>query len=223
MERSSFPGFTAQQLKWIACAFMLCDHIGALLLPQHFFLRGLGRLAFPIFAFMTANGYLHTQNVCRYLLRLAVFALLYQPVYSFCMGPGHINIFVTLFFGLAAIWLFERLRELIDGRILPYLPVLLIFVLAEGLHIEYGGYGIGLIFTAYLFYQQPKALCLSWLLLAGFYLYTHWPLWVQAWSLLSLPLLLCYNQQRGRGSKWLFYGFYCLHIPILYAIGRFLL
>ena len=71
-------GLSATALKYLACLFMLIDHIGLLLFPQIVVLRDIGRLAFPLFAFMLANGYRHTSNYWHYLLRLSLFAAGFQ-------------------------------------------------------------------------------------------------------------------------------------------------
>ncbi len=69
-------------LKIIAIITMLIDHIGAIYIsprlhPQAYLLfRGIGRLAFPIFVFLIVEGFHHTRNVKKYLIRLGVFALL---------------------------------------------------------------------------------------------------------------------------------------------------
>ena len=63
-------------LKVIAAISMTIDHIGAVLLPQYYFLRIIGRLAFPIYCFLMVNGFLHTRNIKKYIGRLAVFAVI---------------------------------------------------------------------------------------------------------------------------------------------------
>ena len=55
-------GLSNDRLKIIAAAAMLIDHIGAYLLPQVRILRIIGRIAFPIFAFMIAEGCRYTKN-----------------------------------------------------------------------------------------------------------------------------------------------------------------
>ena len=49
-------GLTNNQLKIIAMVSMLFDHVGKELLPQYTVLQIIGRLAFPIFAYMIAEG-----------------------------------------------------------------------------------------------------------------------------------------------------------------------
>ena len=212
----------ACQLKWIACISMLIDHIGVFLFPQYQLLRVLGRLAFPIFAFMVANGYRHTRNLGRYFMRLGLFAILYQPIYRICLGD-HFNIFATLFIGMAAIYLYEQLLHRAGYPVLAWIPPIALSVLAQALHLEYGAYGVILIFTAHLFFQNPQGLIISWVLASLAYVTIYWPTTTQAYALFALPLLLHYNQQRGRNNKWLFYIFYCTHIPLLYLVQQILL
>lgn len=72
-------------LKLWAAFFMLLDHIGYYLHPYlpdtlYVLLRSVGRLAFPIFAFSIARGYMRTRNQSRYFLRLLLFAGLSELV-----------------------------------------------------------------------------------------------------------------------------------------------
>lgn len=68
MEVRSWKGLNATQLKLIAAFTMLLDHAGALLFPEVMILRVIGRLAYPLFAFMIAEGCRHTRNKLRYFL-----------------------------------------------------------------------------------------------------------------------------------------------------------
>ena len=73
MQRIGINGFT---LKWIAIVSMLIDHMGAILFPQYIEMRIVGRLAFPIYCFLLAEGAVHTSNIRRYEIRLLAFACL---------------------------------------------------------------------------------------------------------------------------------------------------
>jgi hypothetical protein len=106
--------------------------------------------------------------------------------------------------------------------------VLAISILAELIHVEYGMYGIAMIFTAHLFFTDFPKLALSWLIINVPYVWAGitalfagemYPS-VQGFSLLALPVLLLYNNQRGGGSKWEFYIFYIGHLVILYGLRR---
>ncbi len=212
---------SATRLKWLGCLFMLVDHIGLLLLPQYRFLRVVGRLAFPIFAYMLANGYRHTRSRGKYLLRLAAFALAIQPLYSRFIGGW--NIFFTLFFGLAAIAACQWLREDPVRQRLAFLPPLALALLAQGMGADYGAYGVLLILCAHLFYGRFDRLTLAWAFTTMAHVLLYWPNIDQLWALLSIPLLMCYDGERGRGWKWSFYLFYVLHLAVLCLLREYLL
>lgn len=102
---------SAAALHIIAMALMLMDHLWATLLPAQDWLTCAGRLAFPIFAFMAVEGYFHTRNLKRYVLRLLLFALLSEVPFDLMYGgtwfyPVHQNVIWTLL-ALVPIWLYR--------------------------------------------------------------------------------------------------------------------
>ena len=75
---------------------MLIDHAGAVLLytrhtsaSLYWVMRSLGRIAFPIYAFLLVNGFEHTKNRRAYLERLTLFALISQLPYSLALTQSN--------------------------------------------------------------------------------------------------------------------------------------
>ena len=103
-------------LKIIALISMTCDHSSYVIFGHFSFLNYIGRLAFPIFAFQISEGYIHTKNLKKYLLRLFVFALISQIPFmlftSIYSSNLYLNIFFTLFLGLIAITIFDFLNKI---------------------------------------------------------------------------------------------------------------
>jgi hypothetical protein len=100
-------------LKLLAALFMLLDHVGYYfydLLPESIILifRSVGRLAFPIFAWLIARGYERTQNSFHYFIRISIFAVVSEVI----IRAGHAligwpmswtNVLVTFSLSLFAI------------------------------------------------------------------------------------------------------------------------
>ena len=110
----SMVNLTSFTLKLIGIVSMLLDHIGKVFLPDQIWLQCLGRLAFPIFAFGVAEGYLHTRNVKKYAIRLTIFAIISQAPYALFRiaagnDPTNLNILFTLLLGLIAIYVYDKL------------------------------------------------------------------------------------------------------------------
>ena len=76
----------ALELKVLAMALMLCDHLWATIVPGAQWLTDLGRLAFPIFAFQIAEGYTKTKNYKQYWRRVLMFALISEVPYDMMMA-----------------------------------------------------------------------------------------------------------------------------------------
>ena len=115
---------TGYHLKLIALATMILDHTTAALFPQFWFLRGIGRMAFPIYAFLIAEGCRYTRDRFQYAMRLGLFALISEIPYDLALHPdileqsgwgwnfvGRTNVFYTMFFAVSAIYIFETLRR----------------------------------------------------------------------------------------------------------------
>lgn len=228
------------QLKVIAIVLMVIDHTGALFFPQVMLLRIIGRLSFPLFAFLIAQGFFHTRSVKKYLLRLGICAVVFQipdwfsTIYSSLTNNPFfgihyvLNIFATLFFGLAAIALFDRLKD--KSRILSWLGAIAMSVLATATGADYGAYGVMYMLMFYLAGRDVKKIWIGTAVLhaayagyelttsfiqTGYAVFTHA---IQLYSMLSAFLVSMYNNEPGRKMKVFFYAFYPGHMILLYLI-----
>ena len=112
--KRSFDLSTAA-LHLLAMAFMLSDHLWATVLPGVMWLTAVGRIAFPIFAFLAVEGYFHTHSFRRYALRMLLFAVLSEVPFDLMYSgtpfyPVHQNVIWTLLLGLLGIRAMEAVR-----------------------------------------------------------------------------------------------------------------
>ena len=182
---------TAFTLKVIALTAMFIDHIGSVFsayAPLEF--RVIGRLTFPIFVYLIAEGFRHTRSPKKYLMRLFAFAIISEPFYDWAirrshnlragLSPWHVdflnntNIFYTLFLGGLAIAIFQWVGKALSQRgfddsspedrftvaAISALPTLGLMWIAEFLTTDYGAYGVLFIFIMYVV-KNPKWLMLS--------------------------------------------------------------
>ena len=232
-------GLNGFRLKLIAIATMLIDHIGAGLYPSVLWLRVVGRIAFPVFAFFIAEGYFHTRNVKRYAVRLGVFAIVSELPFNLLHGgnlfdPGAQNIFFTLFIGLATLYGLDKIKNAgASGKHGAYAPlikrlsvILAGMAAAELLRADYGMFGVALIVIFYLF-RDNRAFSMQMLVAANvFYglvnmLQSYAPL--QAFAGFAAAPLYFYNGKKGPSMKYFFYVFYPLHISLIVAFKHFIM
>lgn len=216
-------GLTGNQLKLLAMLTMTIDHIGAILLPQYRFLRIIGRLAMPIYAFMIAEGCHYTHDRKAYLVRLAGLAVLCQAVYTVVDRSLYQCILVTFSLSVGLIWATENARRTkTPGTILGAAGLfaaawflcekLSLFV--PGFHVDYGIWGVLLPVIVYFGGRSAAAFGLATLLLCLSLGGLQW------WAMLSVPLIVLYNGQRGKHRLgWLFYLYYPAHLAVLYALS----
>ncbi len=225
-------GLTNNQLKILAMVSMLLDHVGLMLLPEWTVLRILGRLAFPIFAYMIAEGCRYTKNRVKYLLTLLIMAIGIQAVYFFAMGSLYQNILLTFTLSVLLICgvdLFLQKKTLVRGLLALGTILLVTFVGAvapliwkdAGFVIDYGFFGILLpVAVYYAPGKLGKLVAATVILLIRALLYGE----LKWFALLSLPLLALYNGKRGKYKlKYLFYIFYPAHLLAIYLIEQLLL
>ena len=103
-------------LKILAMAFMLLDHLWATIIPDNQWMTCVGRLAFPIFAFMITEGYAHTSDFKKYAKRLFLFGLISEIPFNLMSSgsfvyPFHQNVMFTLLLGLLSIREIDRIKQ----------------------------------------------------------------------------------------------------------------
>ncbi len=235
-----FQGISSFTLHIIAMLFMLCDHLWATVLSQYGWLNWVGRLAYPIFAFMLVEGYFHTHNLKKYLGRLLFWAILSELPFNLMCGGGlfypfHQNVLWTFLLGLFCIAVIEKARH--KGKPLLTFIVFLLsavagFLLGFVAMVDYFGFGIWMVLLFYLFRGR------KWWCLLGQFVGLFWinaeligglsvPVQIfeheifivqQSMACLALVPIWLYNGKQGPHNKIIrtgFYAFYPVHMLIL--------
>lgn len=222
---------SGNQLKIIALVAMTCDHMGKQLFPQIGWLQIVGRLAFPIFAYMIAEGCAYTKNRKKYLAQMAILGFLCQVVYFIAMGSLYQSVLVAFSLAIVLIYAIDyaRTRRDIWGGYVAVTAFGLVWFVSVGLpfildrtdySIDYGFTGILLIVGIYL----AKGRVWKWIVATVFLIVLSMNLGgIQWYSLMALPLLALYSGQRGKGGmKHLFYVYYPLHLACIYGLSLLL-
>lgn len=231
-------GFDRSYLKEIALKAMIIDHIGAIMFPNLTFLRILGRPAFPIFAYMIAEGCLHTKNKKRYMWNILFFAFISQAVMIYFNDSDRLNVMFTFTLSTALVFTFqytvEKLKQNVARKEKIY--TVLLFVLSVGIvwavntvvELDYGFWGCvtplivtfgGYVDSDSITVNQKKTVFLA---LALALLYMEYG-GVQIYAFISIIFLWFYNGEKGcRWPKYSFYIFYPAHIAVLHIIKIFI-
>ena len=196
------------------CAYYLMEH-GTLLYEV---MRCFGRIAFPVFAFLIAEGFQHTRNRMKYFLQLLGFAVVSEvPWYLLNGADGTHNVLFTLALGVMALTAFETLKK--DG-ILCGAVILSIAYFASWLGVDYEWRGILMMVVFYLLGNDSNPSFPSGrkaLLFCAFPLVMHYGI---IGALLACLTIACYDGTRGfihgKVAKYVFYAFYPLHL-LLYT------
>ena len=215
-------------LKIIAMVSMVFDHAGDIFSPGLLWPRMIGRLAMPIFSFCIAEGYIHTRDRKRYLLRIGIFALVSEVPFDLAfegrINLTHQNIMLTFFLAVLALMIFDLIRgekkedtgKYSTGKtILGTLTVIVMAVIALLVRADYTVFAVIAVFLFYVFKDSGQLVrtgvgvaFLSLTRTMGYYCTT----------VLSMIPLLLYNGKKGKGLKWFFYVFYPGHLIVLYLL-----
>ena len=239
-------GLSSAALHILAMGCMLCDHLGVFF-PSSVWLPCVGRLAFPIFAFLIAEGARHTRGMGRYMKRLLLLAVLSEIPFDLqyersVFYPFHQNVIWTFLIALLVICLIERAKG--SGRMWIVWPVSLTAVTAGFLAgymvmADYYGAGVLMVLVFYFFRGRRwwdflgQFACLYYInveMLGGlFYPVTlfgrEFELLRQSLALLALVHILMYRGRQcchTRDFRWFCYAFYPAHMLLLYLPVRFL-
>lgn len=202
-----------------------------------------GRLAFPIFAFMVAEGMRHTRSRKKYILRMLLFGVLSEipfdlvhftltdgmiPWYAYITPLSSLNIFFTLALGALGVTLTDWLLAQEKLSSAAALPAILCAAAAEIFTVDYLLFGVATVYAAYFPKKRKHQLLTMIGVMAILYLgyasywFTNFILDYHGMHFLmasaAVGLLALYNGERGRSMKWLFYAAYPLHLTALVLI-----
>ena len=230
-------------LHLLAMGLMLCDHMWATLPHMPLWLTGLGRIAFPIFAFLMAEGHAHTRDIRRYRKRLLLLAVVTEiPFNLMCSGsviyPFHQNVIWTFLLSSLCVDMIRQAQEQkTAAAILKAAAMTLVGYLAGYiLFVDYHGEGVLMVVIFWLlrggrwYHRLGQAACLYWInveMLKGQMLLlplagktVEVPL--QGLALLALiPIWLYRGRQgpHGKAVRLFNYAFYPVHMLILWLVA----
>lgn len=220
---------------------MFIDHFAIMFFPNVKVLRIIGRISFPIFAFMIAEGCKYTKNKLRYFAMIFAMGVIFQIVYYVVEQSLYMCIFITFSTSILMIYALAFFKkQLFKGKSVSLIALALLlfastvlatYFLNKVLRIDYGFWGCMLPVFASLFHadikdenQKPlqkidcnllSVICLAVGLCIAAYVLKS----LQIYSLLALPFLLLYSGERGKCKmKYFFYVFYPAHLVLLYAV-----
>ena len=102
-------------LKLIAMAAMVIDHVALIFFynnpeysKSYVLMRTIGRISYPVFAFLIVEGYLHTRDFGRYAKRLLYFAVISEIPWQLINHDGSHNVLFTLLAGLFVMYMIDH-------------------------------------------------------------------------------------------------------------------
>lgn len=238
-------GLSSFILHILAMAFMLLDHIYWSGLVDFTWFTCVGRLAFPIFAFMIAEGFHYTKSRKKYMLRLLIFAVITEIPFNLVAGGsifyiGHQNVLWTFLLSVILLWLYEKIRLEKSSvfRFFAYpIITLVVMVIAVLGMTDYNAIGVATVilfhFTRadentsprkriFFFIVQLLAVCYLNVIVTGTPDYsvnlfgTYFS--IQSFAVFALPVIWFYNGKQGyynKYIKWSYYLFYPVHCLVL--------
>ncbi len=235
---------TSFVLKCIAMITMLIDHTGLAYFGHTTLFNVIGRIAFPIFAFQISEGYTHTKNLKKYFLRLFLFAIVSQipfMLFNSMFASNFIfNIFGTLFVGLIAILLYDKISNCtfkltknekvnsIMNKAFGFIPAIILGIISEVCHFDYGFWGVAIIFLFYIFKTDKLGMLIFYttacIIKYGItiitYGYNYLYVFLCLGTIFPILFIYLYNGKQGKKIKYFLYAFYPVHLLILYFIFK---
>ena len=248
------PRLDAYKLKWIAIIGMVTSHsiyVFYDIFPMWLmiFFAILGGLTYPIMGYFVVEGYRHTSNIKKYMLRLLIFGIITLPFYPVVLGLGRLNIMFNILLALLTLILYDKIKtKIIFWLIFPL--ILLISMTTEWWFI-----GIVMILLFHIIRNETARRIIPpifggvcWLVLALFSISgihmsqtvegmegmayeiakswgnsSVYTIYASAFMIIGCVaaafLIKGYNEERGKPMKWLFYIMYPLHFIVIGGIA----
>ncbi len=245
-EKRMWGGISSFTLHIIAMAAMLFDHMWATVIPGQQWMTQFGRIAFPIFAFMIAEGYHYTKDFKKYALRMLIFALISEVPYnlmteSTAFNPFGQNVMWTFLIALLCMRGADKIKDkfkLVPAVILTGLLVFACYIFGKFTFVDYYGEGVLMVLVFHFFrgdrryykiVQAVGIIYINMFMLKGlvypveFFGY-EFELQHQALAVLSLPIIFLYKGRQGlhnKVTKFIFYAFYPAHMLILALLAMY--
>lgn len=230
-------------LKWIAIITMFIDHSAVTIMERFLrvpnwtlsmdrhdfykyyqFLRGVGRLGFPLFCFLLVEGLTYTKNRSKYAIRLFIFCFLSEVPFDIALFNSwitweHQNVFMTLLIGYLVIWVMDELLSHMNNAYLALaisVPIVAAaYYLANYMHTDYRGYGVLAIVAMYLFRFDHSLSLTAGIIILSLFNEAELP------AFFALIPMFFYDGSRGKQMKYFFYFFYPVHLMLLYGVWVF--
>lgn len=249
---------SGNNLKIIALVTMLIDHIGSIIIyplymnacfvngvglmgdsmPDkakilyqiYVLLRFIGRIAFPIFAFMLTEGFIHTKNLKKYFIRMFLFAIISEIPYDIAnsnsiFNPYSQNVLWTFVMAMVLMIILKnyifKIKNKNICKVATFLMILLFAFIT--MYCDGGLGGILLIASMYIFKNNKVTYWICSVISIFIMAFNSSPL--QLFAITSLLLIELYNGKTTNKNKYIFYIFYPAHLLILsliyFAISNF--
>lgn len=235
---------TSMTLHFFAMVCMLLDHLWLIVPGNAEWMNCVGRLAFPIFAFLTVEGFFHTKNLKKYMGRMLLFAVISELPFNLLVEgtwiyPFHQNVLWTFLIGLCLMWMNEKARATRKKWLVILTgagTILLGIILGAFTMVDYGYIGVLTVLVFYFFrgtewwHYAGQMLFLVYLnkQLGGMYYEMSFlgvTFYFQQQSLATLALvpIWLYQGKQGPYNKTLqlvYYAFYPVHMLLIGLLAK---
>lgn len=228
-------GLNSNHLKMIAIIAMTMDHAADLIFPGFpnnpiaLILHIIGRLTAPIMWFFICEGFYYTSNLCKYLLRMFIFAIISHFAYCFAFGINFVpfssgifnqtSVIWPLFWAIVTLWILNNVTKLRPWQ--KWLLIILINLIA--FPADWSCIAVMAIVSMYSNRHNLKkqiGSMMFWVAIysiVSFFCVNKVYALVQLGVILVYPLLSQYNGRKGTAKwmKWFFYLYYPAHLVIV--------
>ena len=215
-------GISNFAIRILAIASMIAAVVGYNKGFGYDWLEAFGWTSFTLFAFLLAEGMVHTTNKELYLRRFALFTVIGEVLYTYYRSrtfwsARYFSAMSTMFLGFLVILVASILKKKYDNVVLDIIALGVLgygaYWIAEAFHFDFGGYGIIIIIGFYVarivtYTKVTQALVLLYI---SFFLSTNvlsfisiggiqYPIASELFSMIALPIIWLYNDNRGPNS-----------------------